>query len=98
LLNFEAVHEHGHRSLTIGLDRSSGTYDGMPGTRELTLVIHNWDADVDTVTFDGAAVPMHSRLQRRGTAYRYDEQSGQLTVKVTWDHEPAELIIKEVGR
>ena len=28
----------------------------------------------------------------------YDERSNRLTVRVTWDHEPAELVVNGVGR
>jgi oligosaccharide 4-alpha-D-glucosyltransferase len=98
LLTFEAERERDGDLLTIGLDRTSGLYDGIPDAREQTLVIHNWDLDVGAVTFNGVSLQRRSKLPRRGTAYSYDERSNRLTVRVTWDHAPAELIIGEVGR
>ena len=80
-------------SLTIDLSRRATSYDGMPGKREITFVIHNWDAGTEAVSFNDDPVSMRRNLPRRGTAYSYDKQSRRLTVRVTWDHEPAKLVV-----
>jgi oligosaccharide 4-alpha-D-glucosyltransferase len=80
LLKFRAEHEGD--SLSIALRREGGVYEGRPESRRLTLVIHNWDGDVDVALFDGEPVRvLHQRRARK------------LIVRVDWDHGPAKLEI-----
>ena len=78
LLRFDA--EHNGDSLTIGLRREGGEYEGMPETRELELVIHNWTGAVDEVRFGGELV-------------KYRLRRNQLTVHVKWHHDEQQLEI-----
>ena len=80
LLRFAATHTGD--VLSIGLEREGGTYDGMPANRKLTLVIHNWTARADVLTFNGK--PAKGRLE-----------NGTLTVELEWNHEPATLQVNE---
>lgn len=91
VLDFEA--EHVGDSLAIDLSRRATFYDGMPKVREMTFVIHNWNTDTRTVNFDGRPVPARRKLPRRGDAYSYDEARDRLTIRVSWDHDPAALVI-----
>jgi hypothetical protein len=80
LLKFRAEHEGD--SLSLALHREGGAYDGRPASRQLTLVVHNWDADVDEALFDGKPVRvLHQRRARK------------LIAQVDWDHGPAKLEI-----
>ena len=67
-------------SLTIKLDRDAGEYDGMPETRDVTIVIHNWTGAVESLTFNGEPV-------------KQGQKKGPLTVTVRWDHQPSALRI-----
>ena len=80
-------------SLTIGLSRSGGEYDGMPPARLLTLVVHNWPSEVGSVTIGDAEVPLRRRLRRNGNSAVYDEGRKRLTIRVRWDHQPVNLTI-----
>ena len=80
LLEFEARRDGD--SLTIDLDRTGGEYAGMPERRELTIVVHNWDGPIDSLTFNGQPV-------------KRDRKAGPLAVTVAWDHESSTLQINE---
>ena len=80
LLRFEASREGD--VLQIRLAREGGTYDGMPDRRKVTLVVHNWTAPAEALTFNGA--PLEGRLD-----------DGTLTVEFDWDHGPATLQVNE---
>ena len=71
--------------LKIAFDREGGGYDGMPESRKLELVIHNWTAPVDALTFDGQ--PVEGRLE-----------GGTLTVELEWNHELTTLQVNEPER
>ena len=80
LLEFHSHQQGDH--LRIALQRSEAAYAGMPDTRDLDIVIHNWKADVDVVRFAGKAV-------------KGRKSGNTLTVRVTWNHEPVALEINE---
>ena len=70
LLEFSAQRDGDY--LAIDLEHN-GSYDGMPDSRRMEIVIHNWTAAVDSVRFKGRKV--------RGKL-----RNSTLTVKVDWDH------------
>ena len=80
LLEFRAAQDGD--SLSIALQRTGGVYDGRPESRDLTLVIHNWEGDVDEGRFNGKQVKV-----------QHDKQAKTLTVRVDWDHSSATLEI-----
>ena len=65
----------------------------MPETRELTLIIHNWTAEVNELHFGDIAIPITRKLPRKGDGAALDRKSQQLTVRVSWDHLPTSLQI-----
>ncbi len=80
LLRFRATQEQD--SLAIDLRRDGGAYEGRPESRELTIVIHNWDAPVTAARFNGEGV----RVLR-------NRRARTLTVRVDWDHAASTLEI-----
>ncbi len=85
LLQFAA--DHSGESLTVRMERAGGGYDGMPESREVTLVVHNWDSDTRTITVNGHAFPIEAELPTTGAGAAVDAQSRQLTVRFNW-HQP----------
>lgn len=81
-------------ALAIDLSRSGGEYDGLPSERELTLVVHNWTSQVDSVLLGDAPVPLRRKLQRNGNSAAYNENNNRLTVRLRWDHAPVRLTIE----
>ncbi len=80
LLTFDATRDGD--ALAIRLQREGGGYDGMPASREVEIVVHNWTGPVDAVTFDGEPV-------------RAQTNDGSLSAIVAWDHTPGVLQINE---
>ncbi len=66
LLDFGA--QQSGESLTISLQRNGGSYEGMPEQREVTLVVHNWHASVNSVNVNGFDIPVTRRMPRSGAA------------------------------
>ena len=96
VLHFES--EQIGDSLSIGLRREGGTYDGMPRQRQLTLVIHNWVDDVAEVRFGHQLVDLQRRLPKNAGAAHYDAKSKVLTVRLDWDHSATRLDINPQPR
>ncbi len=92
LLNFAA--DHAGNTLAIGLERSGGSYEGMPSERELTLVVHNWTREVRSVRYGDRAVPLRRKLRRNGDSAVYDAERQRLSIRVTWDHAPVQLTVE----
>ena len=80
LLQFKSQQDGDY--LRIDLERSGQGYEGMPATRELEIVIHNWTAATQTVRFGDNIV----KARRKGDT---------LTARVAWDHRPASLEIND---
>jgi len=93
LLEFSAAQQGA--SLVIDLARAGGDYVGRPDTRTVTMVVHNWHADIQSLSFGDEAVPLQRRMPRAGNAAVYDRKAATLTVRATWGHEPANLRINE---
>jgi oligosaccharide 4-alpha-D-glucosyltransferase len=82
LLNFDATQIAD--SLTFSLQRSGGTYDGMPDHREVTLIVHNWQAAVKSVNVNGQDMPITKRLPRDGAGISVDDDENTLSVRFGW--------------
>jgi oligosaccharide 4-alpha-D-glucosyltransferase len=91
ILHFESTQDG--NSLRIGLRRDGGEYDGMPGRRQLKLVIHNWLADVGQIRFGEQQIELMRRVPKRAAGSHYDADTKTLTVLVNWDHKPTHLQI-----
>jgi len=93
LLQFSA-HQDGD-SLSIGLERTGSDYNGRPDKRTITLIVHNWAAEVDTIQFGDETVPLKRKMPKKGSGAVWDKKRSTLTARVDWDHRPAELRINE---
>jgi len=91
LLKFSASREED--ALAIDLRREGGSYDGMPAARELTLIVHNWTAEIASLRFGDVVIPVTRKLPGRGDGATFDTTKNQLTVRVSWDHSPSALRI-----
>ncbi|MEQ9562103.1 MAG: glycoside hydrolase family 31 protein, partial [Woeseiaceae bacterium] len=80
-------------SLTIGLGREGGSYAGMPESRDLSIVIHNWTFDVDEIRLGDRAIEISRRAMRRGSGAYHDRKDNKLFVNVRWNHDSAELSV-----
>ena len=80
-------------TLAISLQRSGGDYAGRSDARDLTIVVHNWQADVGTVQFAGKSLDLKRRVPKRPGRAHYDAAQRRLTVRVDWDHSDATLQI-----
>jgi len=85
LLRFAAAQDDA--SLSLELHRYTAGYAGMPEAREVTVIVHNWNAAVDSVTVNGAAIPVTRRMPRSGTGATVDKDTGNLHVRFSW-HRP----------
>ena len=83
LLNFDATHIGD--SLDFSLQRKGGTYDGMPDRREVTLIVHNWQAAVNSVNVNGRKMRITKRLPRDGEGISVDDDKKTLSVRFSWD-------------
>jgi len=93
LLSFKAHRDSD--SLTIELQRNGDGYEGMPTERSVTIVIHNWSAELAVLRFDDNDIPIRDELPGRGTGATYDKDADRLTIRVRWQHAPGTLQIKE---
>ena len=93
LLKFSA--QHRGDSLSINLERSGGDYNGRPDERTITLVVHNWTADIDSIQVGGEAIPLKRRMPRTGSAATRNKKQATLTVRFDWDHQSTALRINE---
>ena len=86
LLEFSAE-QHGP-AIQFDLTRNAGSYEGMPERREITLVVHNWTAPVDSVNVNGWDIPVTRRMPREGAGATVDSDERRMTVRFNW-HQPS---------
>ncbi|MEW5682961.1 MAG: TIM-barrel domain-containing protein [Pseudomonadota bacterium] len=94
LLNFYYLQQDNEQKFEL---RRSGQYQGMPASRELTLVVHNQNAKPAHISVDGRyiqLVPQQARFNRMQNVAWYDKASLQLKVKLDWQAEKTQLTIK----
>ena len=89
LLQFASQQKGG--SLLLELRRDTSGYDGMPTSRELTAVIHNWTGSVDAVSANGATIPVSRRMPRKGAGAVFDKKNSILRVRFEWQQPLATL-------
>ncbi len=82
ILKFQS--SNASNQLDIKLMREGSEYSGIPGSRRIQWVIHNWPKAPKSVSWGNQ---LHSN-------WSFDEDKKQLTVSVTWDHSIQHLIIK----
>ena len=82
-------------SLSIGLERTGDTYSGRPDSRTLTLVIHNWVSDINSLRLGNSPIPLRRKMPKSGDAAVYDGKKATLTVRADWNHEPVSFVINE---
>ena len=95
LLNFSSLQQKG--KLAIGLSREANGYPGMPQSRSVTIVVHNWANEPGNISFDGNELAAHNTVTQLSAAsegYFYDATSKQLTARVHWQHQNAKLAIQ----
>ena len=95
LLRFASLQEKS--KLLLSLSRDSLGYPGMPQSRSVTIVVHNWTDEPDNLSFDGtelAAFDTAEQLSAVSEGYFYDATSNQVTAMVRWQHQDAELSIQ----
>ena len=94
LLNFYYLkHDAGHKFEL----RRSGQYQGMPDSRELTLVLHNQAVTPKGIYLDGRYIQLvrqQARFNRMQNVAWYDKASRQLRVKLNWQAATTSLTIK----
>jgi len=91
LLRFDAQRDGD--SLIVELRREGGSYDGMPETRDLEIVVHNWSTDVEELRFGDRTIALSSRQQESGPGAWYDRANSQLVIRTSWDHSPVRLVV-----
>ncbi len=82
ILKFQSTHDL--NQLTIKLKREGGDYVGMPDTRDLQVVIHNWTKAPQSVSWGGQSI----------TNWNFNKDKRQLTVSISWDHSIQHLSIQ----
>jgi oligosaccharide 4-alpha-D-glucosyltransferase len=78
-------------SLMIGLAHNGGDYKGRPAKRNITMVIHNWTTDVESIEAGGNRIPLKRRLPKSGNAAVLDTRQQTLTIRLEWDHQAAQI-------
>lgn len=82
LLSFNASQKN--QSLTIDLTHNNNTYVGMPNSRKMKMIIHNWQNKPNKVTIN--------KQQVLNTTW--DKNKKILSVSFSWQHKPLTLHIE----
>lgn len=94
LLNFYYLQQDNEQKFEL---RRSGQYQGMPASRELTLVVHNQNAKPSHISVDGRyiqLVPQQARFNRMQNVAWYDKASRQLKVKLNWQADKTQISVR----
>jgi oligosaccharide 4-alpha-D-glucosyltransferase len=83
-------------SLDIDLRREGGVYEGRPETRRLTIVIHNWDGDVDAARFNGEPVRVLRNKRAKTLALRVDWDHSASTLEINPRPQPEKAVVYQV--
>jgi oligosaccharide 4-alpha-D-glucosyltransferase len=92
LLHFNAVRQD--HQLTVELSRKTGGYPGMPVSRDVNLVIHNWQGALNRVRVARGMAQSGQEQPEAVVAADRDEAAGTLTVRFSWDGEPLRLAVE----
>jgi oligosaccharide 4-alpha-D-glucosyltransferase len=94
LLNFYYLHQNNGQKFEL---RRSGQYQGMPASRELTLVVHNQNVTPSHISVDGRyiqLVPQQARFNRMLNVAWYDKASRQLKIKLDWQVDKTQISVR----
>jgi glycosidase/enterochelin esterase-like enzyme len=94
LLRFRAGHDGD--SLSIDLRREGGVYDGRPESRELTIVIHNWDANIEEARFNGKPLRVLHNRRAKTLALRVDWDHSASTLEINPQPQPEKAVVYQV--
>jgi len=95
LLRFSSQQDRG--KLLIGLTHEGHDYPGMPQSRLMKIIVHNWAGQPQNITFgDSALTAVRSaeQLSSESPGYFYDATAKKLTALVHWQHQAAQLSIQ----
>ena len=92
LLKFNAT--HARNSLELTFTRTGDGYEGVPDRRDITLVIHNWDAGVDFIAVNGTEIPVGRQLPRDGGAGATLEGT-TLTLRFNWHQDVVNIQVNK---
>jgi len=70
--------------LNIALRRKGRGYDGMPESRDVTMVVHNWTAPIESLDVNSRNIPVTRRMPRKGAGAIVDKRKNTLTVRFSW--------------
>jgi len=93
VLKFDA--QQSGSSLDFSLRREAAQYEGMPERREVTLVVHNWRADVATISVNGQDIAVTRRMPRAGAGAVFDRRANKLSMRFDWHRPNVTLKINE---
>ena len=93
LLEFDA--RQSGDALSFSLQRGGGRYEGMPETREVTLVVHNWRSATNSIEINGQDIPLTRRMPREGAGAVVDDDAKQMRVRFSWHQPTVTLRINE---
>jgi oligosaccharide 4-alpha-D-glucosyltransferase len=95
LLHFSSQQERG--KLQIRLSRDGHEYTGMPQSRLMKIIVHNWEHQPGNLNFDDKKLTARASLEdlsATSPGYFYDAASKQLTAVVQWQHQDTVLSIQ----
>ena len=89
-LRFDARQDDG---LELTLEQS-GRYDGMPASRRVELIVHNWIGEPAGVRIADRDVEVKRRPPRKGDSVGYNADDRLLTIRFDWDHAPIRITVR----
>ncbi len=89
LLKYSAEQKKFRLTLELSRQENNG-YKGIPNTRSLELVIHNWKRKPKGVVFAGDQITKTSA----GDSYDYNADTNQLIIRVDWDHSTQQVVVQ----
>ncbi|HWV14111.1 MAG TPA: TIM-barrel domain-containing protein [Cellvibrio sp.] len=91
LLKFNA--EQKNNKIDFSFSKEGQGYSGVPGKRDITLVLHNWQKQPGRITLGDINVALNADTNQLPKA-SYDSEKKQLTVKFSWEQDAARLKIQ----
>ena len=73
---------------------SEGSYEGMPTAKEITLEMVDCKSTPAEVALDGRGLSRLASATASGEGWRYDAKTRTLTLRFTWNYDPAEVVVK----
>ena len=85
LLKFRARQDND--ALQFSFTREAADYVGMPADRDITLIVHNWQAPVQSVNVNNIEIPVTKRMPRDGDGATVDDETKTINIRFSW-HQP----------